>query len=487
MASVFERLYPVSPVWAQNLAISVYGVGWRQERLGGEFESYVTAYRERDRWGAERMRDYVDAQLRQVLVHAFEKVPYYRRSWTGAGVCRADLERMTAARLAELPVTPKADLRRFPDEFIAGDYRRRQLKEQRTSGSTGTPIVAICTADEHRQFIAVREVRSFGWAGTSIKDSRSMIGGRMVVPRAAAEPPFHRYNMAERQVYFSAYHISPSTVACYVDAWNKYRPRLLTGYAYSHFSLARMMAERGLRLEYEPRALVLSSEKLTDDMKDCIASSFRARAYEEYAAVENCAIATECEAGRLHVSQDFGITEVVDQKNRGAAPGEAGVVLCTSLVKFAQPLIRYDIGDVASWSDERCPCGRHHLPVLREVVGRLEDVVVGPDGREMVRFHGIFVAVPHVAEGQVIQEAVDRLAIKVVPTSGYCADDEILIRRRVNERLRGVRVNIETVPSIPRSERGKFRAVISRLTSLERLGLQRHLNHDDPGNHHGRT
>ena len=45
--------------------------------------------------------------------------------------------------------------------------------------------------------------------------------------------------------------------------------------------------------------------------------------------------------------------------------------------------------------------------MLKEIVGRLEDVVVGPDGRRMVRFHGIFVGLPNVTEGQVVQRTLD--------------------------------------------------------------------------------
>ncbi len=47
------------------------------------------------------------------------------------------------------------------------------------------------------------------------------------------------------------------------------------------------------------------------------------------------------------------------------------------------------------------------MPVLREVIGRLEDCVYGLDGRRLVRFHGIFVDQPHVREGQIVQEALD--------------------------------------------------------------------------------
>jgi len=58
-----------------------------------------------------------------------------------------------------------------------------------------------------------------------------------------------------------------------------------------------------------------------------------------------------------------------------------------------QPLIRFRLGDLAAWDPEPCSCGSS-MPILKEVVGRVEDVVVGPDGRQMVRFHGIFVDQP---------------------------------------------------------------------------------------------
>jgi phenylacetate-CoA ligase len=294
-----------------------------------------------------------------------------------------------------------------------------------------------------------------------------------VVPKGIARPPFHRYNWAERQVYFSAYHIAPAHVRDYVRALNHHRPKLFTGYAYSHYLLARMMCEQSLSLDYEPEAVVLSSEKLTAEMKRVIQQAFRARAYEEYGAVENCMLATECEQGSLHVSPDFGVLELVDGHGRPVPPGVEGRVLCTSLLNEAQPLIRYEVGDVGVWSSKPCPCGRNHLPVLQEIVGRLEDVVVGPDGREMVRFHGIFIGLPHVLEGQVIQETVTRFRVKVVPQDGFGFEDESLIRQRFAERLGPVDVTIEKVATIPRTERGKFRAVICNLSPEEKNRVRR--------------
>jgi phenylacetate-CoA ligase len=104
------------------------------------------------------------------------------------------------------------------------------------------------------------------------------------------------------------------------------------------------------------------------------------------------------------------------------------------------------------------------MPILKEVVGRLEDVVVGPDGRLMVRFHGIFVDQPHIREGQIIQEAIDHIRVKVVAADGFGEADVRDVVQRVHQRLTSaVRVEVETVSSIPRSKAGKFQAVINRM------------------------
>jgi phenylacetate-CoA ligase len=104
------------------------------------------------------------------------------------------------------------------------------------------------------------------------------------------------------------------------------------------------------------------------------------------------------------------------------------------------------------------------MPIIEEVVGRIEDLVIGPDGRQMVRFHGILVDQPHVREGQIIQEALDRIRAKVVPTAGFGEADVQNIVARIQQRLGPeVAVIVEPVRDIPRTPAGKFQAVISYL------------------------
>ncbi|MGA7990075.1 MAG: hypothetical protein WCC53_01460 [Thermoanaerobaculia bacterium] len=455
----WDRVYARLPVAGQHLAVTAYGLYWRRLRFGAGFKQSLARYRSRERWSATEWEAYEAAQLRALLPRAAAEVSYYRKTW-------GERERRSAAagRLEGLRLLSKEPIRADPEAFLLDSLKGRRLLRFHTSGSTGTPIQTLWTAEELRASMALREARSAGWAGVSFGRARATFSGRMVEPDPESSGPFYRYNAAERQVYLSPFHLRPDTAARYVEALRKHRVEWLTGYAVSYFLLARMILEQGLSVP-PLVAVITTSEKVTPGMREVIQAAYRCRVFEEYSTVENALFASECERGRLHVSPDAGVVEILRPDGSRCAAGEAGEVVATCLFRTSQPLIRYRLGDLARWSRESCPCGRA-MPVLEEVIGRIEDVVVGPDGREMVRFHGIFVDQPNVREGQIVQEALNRIRVRVVPAGGFGPADEREIRRRVTQRLGpAVEVLVEKVAEIPRTAGGKFPAVVSELAA----------------------
>jgi phenylacetate-CoA ligase len=405
----------------------------------------------------------VEQALRDVL-SAAASAPYYADAWN-ASQKRAAKE----GRLQELPLVTKEAIRCNPHALLRRDVALPRLLRFHTSGSTGTPLVCLTTVEELRVSMAIREARSAGWAGVSFREPRATFSGRMVEPDPSSAGPYYRYNLAEGQVYLSAFHLGPKTAPAYMAALARHRVRWLTGYAVSLSLLARYALE--LSIAPPPLAAVITtSEKLTPEMRERMRAAFRCPVFEEYSNVENSLFASECERGSLHVSPDAGIVEILRPDGSACDPGEPGEVVTTSLLRRAQPFVRYRLGDIAVADAKPCACGRE-MPVLREVVGRLEDVVTTPDGRQLVRFHGIFVDQPHVREGQVVQEAGDRFAVRVVPAPGFGPADVADIVARMQQRLgAGVAVSVETVDSIPRTAAGKFRAVVSRLPEAEHTG-----------------
>ncbi len=455
--NAIDSCYSVLPVWAQHVAISGYGLYWRWLRFGPGYRHSVEGYAARGSFGAAEWQEWQKARLIEILRQAADRVPYYRESWGNAKKSAA-----RAGRLQELPLLDKEPLRARPTAFLREDMRTIRPLIFHTSGSTGTPIATYWTRREVRDSLALREVRSADWAGVSFKLPRATFSGRMVEPDPQSSGPFYRFNAIERQVYLSAFHLRADTAKAYVAALRRHNVQWMTGYAVSYYLLARFILEQGLEVP-ALKALVTTSEKVTPAMRDVMERAYRCRVFEEYSTVENAVFASECERGRLHVSPDACVLEILRPDGSPCGPGEVGEVVATCLMRSYQPLIRFRLGDLAAWDSAPCPCGRA-MPVIKEVVGRLEDVVVGPDGRQMVRFHGVFVDQPHVQEGQIIQEALDRIRVKVVPVSGYGPSDEPDLIRRVQGRLGpNVSVVVETVGSIPRTKAGKFKAVVSLL------------------------
>jgi phenylacetate-CoA ligase len=457
--NLYDRIYKHLPVSIQNFVVSTYGLYWYWLRFGGNYKTFEKGYLERDRYYKQQYDLYQQESLHQLLSICVNEIPFYRENWS-----QSQKQAALNGMLTELPLLEKDPIRANPYAFTRQGKKPFPLVVAATSGSTGTPIKTLWSVSEVRDSLAVREVRSARWAGVSFKIPRATFSGRMVEPDPESKGPFYRFNQVEKQVYFSAFHLRPDTAHFYVAALRKHNIQWMTGYAVSFYLLAKFILEKGL--DVPPlKAIITTSEKLTPEMRQVMQKAYGCRIYEEYSTVENALFASECEHGRLHVSPDVGIVEILRPDGSPCDPGEVGEVVTTCLMRSYQIFIRYRLGDLAAWDPVPCPCGRE-MPVIKEVVGRLEDVVVGPDGRQMVRFHGIFVNQLHVIEGQIIQEALDLIRVKVVPTEGFDQLDEIDIKKRIEQRLgESVKVIVETVSEIPRTKAGKFKAVISNLNS----------------------
>lgn len=460
-----ERMYRLSPMALQHAQVSAYGWYWKRRRFGGVFADELDGYLAREHWNADAWTAYQTDAMRCLLAHAYEKVPWYRRTYDASGIDGRALSRLTIDQLGHLPILSKQDLRLHCAGDLLANKRERGGSFFSSSGSTGTPVRILFSTPMHQRWSAAFEARIRRWAGLHRHMRRGMIGGRRVVPEAVTSGPVYRYNAFEHQVYFSAYHISPGHLPSYIDGMRRFAIDYMTGYAASLALLARMLEDAGM---HPPamKAVVTSSEKLTPDMRAVIERVFQCRCYDSWSGVEACGLITECEEGSLHVSPDVAILEVVDEQDRTVPPGVPGELLCTGFLNTDQPLIRYRIGDRVTMSSTRCACGRS-MPVVEEIHGRVEDVIVGPDGRRMVRFHGIFIDIPGLVEAQVVQHSVRDIQLRVVVDSHWQEENTHIMKKRVRSQLGDVTVAVDIVDSIPRNRSGKFQAVISRVSDSQ--------------------
>lgn len=460
--SLSTNIYNNSPVWLQNLLVSAYGLQWKKRRFGGVFPGAYKAAKERENFTTDQWQQYVQQQLQNILLHAFEHVPFYNESFKANGLTAEIIKKITPETIAQLPILSKEQLRKHGTTTLLANNKEKHGEFFASSGSTGTPTQILFSHAMHQRWMAIFEARVRNWAGVNSFEPRGMIGGRRVLADAANKPPFYRYNYFEKQVYFSAYHISKQNATDYLHGMQKHHVHYMTGYAMSNFFLARFFKELNIEAP-QLKAVITSSEKLTDEMRQTFADVYHCKTFDGWSGVEACALITECEHGSLHISPDAGLLEVLDDNMQPVAANNAGTVYCTGFLNYDQPLIRYNIGDKMMLSNKQCSCGRH-MPVVQEILGRVEDVIVSKDGRQMVRFHSVFNSLHSIKQAQVIQETTDTILVKIVADGKADATEKETIRQRIISQLGAMQIIIEEVPTIPLNNNGKFQAVVSKLS-----------------------
>jgi phenylacetate-CoA ligase len=454
-------LYRISPVFIQNLGISLYGFYWKKRRLGGIFKEEVKKCKKRESFSEAEWGAYQTQKLRDLLVYSFQNVPYYNESFLKCGLKLADLRVFELKDLPKLPYLEKEDLRKYGQTTLLSKVKGKG-QFYSSSGSTGTPTSIFFSKKFHQSWNALYEVRVRQWAGLNHKMRRGMIGGRRVVTKGQSKPPYYRYNFFEKQVYFSAYHLSLNTVNDYVEGMFKYKIDYLVGYAMSIYFLADFILQKKI-VAPQLKAVLTSSEKLTSSMRECIEKAFHCKAFDGYSGVEACGLISENEQSELLFSPDSGILEVLDEKGHQVALGETGEVVSTGLLNFDQPLIRYRIGDTLTLSEIQTSKSKMYMPIIESIEGRIEDVIVGKDGRKMVRFHGLFVDLVGLKSAQIIQHSYKRIEIKLVIDSVFKDSDLQIIQNRLVSQIGEIQVFFTKVDDLQRTKNGKIKAVISHV------------------------
>jgi phenylacetate-CoA ligase len=433
-------------------------------KFGPHF-SKTLAELERSQWYTKEQFDAMQSgKLKALIRHAYENVPYYRKTFDRLKLTPEDIK--TPADLKKLPVLDKATLRNSPHDFVARNVSRLDRLPGWTTGTTGTPLNALRT----RESIAAENAmiwRQRRLAGLSYRCRKVAVWGtiweNVIIPARQRVPPFWQYNLTDNQLLFSYYHMSDETLPVYIRRLEAFAPELIEGFPSTLLVLARYLKK--VNKVIPVKGIFTSSETLYDVHRKELEESFGTKVFDLYGQAERVVAATECEhhAG-LHINPEYGIFEIL-KDGMDAAPGTMGEVIGTGLNNFVMPLIRYRTGDLATLAKHPCACGRE-MPLLAGIQGRKGDVIRTPDGRVvpgnglMGAFHGI----ANIKRSQIIQEKLDHVVVNLQredPTQPVDTD-----RLGMNLALclgQRVRIEFRLVDAIDNQGRSKFRWVTSHV------------------------
>jgi len=452
-----ELVYKYSPILIQNLLISLYGYYLFKKRYTGNYKTYYNQALERSSFSEEELNKYVVNELVSLLCNAKKNTNYYSSHLNGKNIDKNKIFEV----LKELPVITKSDVINYQDDFISLHINNNALTIN-TSGTTGAPL-NVYTSEDTLQKNYAYFARFLKSAGLSIFDKSCTFAGRVLVPSRQNGGPYWRTNYKMNTKLFSSYHISNETIPLYIDELEKYSPIYIDSYPSAIGQIASFILDNRIEHGLELKAIITSSETLTEDNRRNIENAFNCKVYDHYGCAEMAGLITECSKGNYHVNSDYGYLEILDESGNQVDYGVEGDMVFTGLINDSMPLIRYKIGDTAISSAEKCACGSS-FPVLQSIMGRKDDYIIGKDGRKVGRLDPIFKGAKGIQECQVVQKSHNKIIMFVVKSSNYEQGSMNKVVSELKKRVGDtVVVDVQFVTSIPRTKSGKFRSVISEV------------------------
>jgi phenylacetate-CoA ligase len=223
------------------------------------------------------------------------------------------------------------------------------------------------------------------------------------------------------------------------------------------------MKETGRRLP-SVRRVLCGGEVVDDSLREQTRAMFGIDLRDNYGSTE-AFLAFECPAGSYHINAEHVWLEIVDECEREVAAGAMGRVLVTTLENFLMPLVRYEIGDYAIASSDRCSCGRT-LPLLGPVLGRQSNLFRKSDGGLVSgwKMVGIMRKIPQAKSFQVIQKSLAQVVVRFVADQPLSAPNRDELQREIRDYLEGdISIDFERVDEIARAPSGKFMVTLSEM------------------------
>jgi phenylacetate-CoA ligase len=411
----------------------------------------------------EHLRELQWSRLKEMLTYIFENNNFYRQRFDRAGIEPADIQ--TVDDMVKIPVLKKDEIRQYTDLMISNGYRKDQLMEFKTGGSTGTSIKLYITEEcsELRNAVARRHDR---WSGWEIGEPIAAVWGNPIL-RDGLKGKIKSWVLSPI-IYLDTMHVSNDSVKKFAAEWERCRPTLIFGHAHSIYILALYVTKLAIK-NIQPKAIISTSMMLMPHERKIIEDVFQIKVTDRYGCEEVSLISSECEKHNgMHLNIEHLFIEFIKADGTYAKRGEEGTIIVTDLLNRAMPFIRYRVEDIGVPLWEKCQCGRG-LPLMGKVKGRVADFLVKKDGGIVAGISLIertLTAISGIDQLQIVQESIDDILLKVVKHFEFNIESETALLDEFHTVFgRDTQIRIEFVRRIEPEKSGKYRFSISRIAN----------------------
>lgn len=412
----------------------------------------------------------IEIRLARTLEVALSSVPAYERY--------RDLlsdKRPATKRLCDLPLTSKLDIKSDLERFLSASRSADRRLKMFTGGSTANPMLFYLEkASSRPKETAYSQQIDRALLGARRDDWTLSLRGRTVPGAVRAEPRLWLHEPIKRHLVLSSDHLEPLFMPRYIEALQRFRPRVVHAFPSALVPLCRWLLEHPCpEFTEQVSGILLTSESIYPFQLDLFRRVFRCPVISHYGHSERVLLATSCAGDdRYYFWPLYGYPELVDSNDKPIVEsGVLGEIIGTSFDNAVMPFVRYRTGDLGIWSETNAGVTRR---VLQRIEGRLQEFAVCHDHRLVsVTTLGAahFTDLARVESIQFEQFSPGELMLRVVSKVALSVPERKSIERAIADKTQGgCKVSIVEVDRIERTARGKHRMLIQHLPLDRYLG-----------------
>ena len=413
----------------------------------------------------EELQTLQDQALYRLLLHAYENVPYYSEILPAAGVVTDG--KVDLSNFANIPILTKDIIRQEGERMYSKDRKHRKAYRNSSGGSTGQPVVLLQDRDYQAWGFAGRFLFNL-WAGKDVGESELKLWGS---ERDVLQGGEKLSTRLRRWIFnvdlLCTYRMSRSDMSKHIERWNSARPKMVWAYTDSMFKLSQFVESEKLEV-YSPAGIVCTTSALRQDVREHIERTFKCKVFDQYGSREVGPVSAECSAQEgMHIFSMNQKVEILDSHGQAVSGEDMGEIIVTNLRNYSMPLIRYEIGDTACFSDKQCSCGRV-LPLLKEISGRVFSHFIKKDGSFVHAqfFVGLMFFRSWIREFKIIQKKYDLIEVLVANEGEPDENDIDEIVGKIKQVMgQDCHVEFVFVDEVPPSASGKYLYTVSEVES----------------------
>ncbi len=456
-----EKLYQILPHFLQNIMISMFNYLAYRKRYGGNYPKYLQLFKDNNTLTTSELKSINSQKLVEIISYANANSRFYNKLYKNI-----NLQLITDSNdIKLLPIVNKEQLRTSIHDVYT--IKKSEGIISKTGGTTGKSLEVLCTKNDMQERFAMLD-NFRGNFGYKLGKKTAWFSGKNLLTRTDINKNrFWKTDILYNVRYYSTFHIKNNYLQFYIDDLLQFKPMFIVGFPSSLVEIAKYGLQNNIQFpENTIQCIFPTAETITDEIRYYLETFFKTKVYDQYASSEGAPFIFECKNGKLHLELQSGVFEVLDENNNDALSGK---LVVTSFTTHGTPLIRYDIEDSVTLSDEKCNCGNHN-PLVNKILGRMDDYVYSPTNGKinLGNVSNTLKDTKGVVKFQVVQNEMNAITINmVIDNTIFTSETEKIFLKNWKDRLgTTMEIKLHYVNDIPVEKSGKFRMVVSNIKHL---------------------